>query len=413
MTLFALLVTLLFTHPTQISSIQVPAYTAYSVPDPEAIQFSEQEGVTQWKDPKQSLAWFGSLGVGELRLSLTLKLPAKETATYTLRVGRHTATRSATGEGENPVTVDFGAFPLSHEGYFRILLTGNTKTGETFGNIKTLTVGGGASINAHFSMVERRNAASVHLMYPVPKEAKVAWFYNEIRAKTTPLWSFYMACGFHRGYFGIQVNSPTERRIIFSVWDSGNEAVDRKNVKKEDLVQLLTKGENVVADSFGNEGTGGHSHKVFAWKQDTVYRFLLSAKPEGKTTIYTAYFRTPESDKWERIARFRAPKDGSYLKGLHSFNENFGGANGQERRLAEFRNGWIRTAEGKWLPLTEARFSHDSHGKKERKDYTAGSTAQGFFLSNGGFVAGNIVYGDTITRKPNGTPPPDAELPQE
>lgn len=30
---------------------------------------------------------------------------------------------------------------------------------------------------------------------------------------------YYMACGWHRGYLGMQVNSPTERRIIFSVRD--------------------------------------------------------------------------------------------------------------------------------------------------------------------------------------------------
>ena len=31
----------------------------------------------------------------------------------------------------------------------------------------------------------------------------------------------------------MQVNSTTERRIIFSVWDSGNEGVDRKKVAEE------------------------------------------------------------------------------------------------------------------------------------------------------------------------------------
>ena len=36
-----------------------------------------------------------------------------------------------------------------------------------------------------------------------------------------PVHTYYMACGFQRGYFGMQVNSPTERRIIFSVWDTG------------------------------------------------------------------------------------------------------------------------------------------------------------------------------------------------
>ena len=32
------------------------------------------------------------------------------------------------------------------------------------------------------------------------------------------LGSYFMANGFAQGYFGIQVNSPTERRILFSVW---------------------------------------------------------------------------------------------------------------------------------------------------------------------------------------------------
>ena len=48
----------------------------------------------------------------------------------------------------------------------------------------------------------------------------------------TPLWTYFEACGWHRGYFGMQVNSPTERRIIFSVWDSGREAVDRGKVER-------------------------------------------------------------------------------------------------------------------------------------------------------------------------------------
>ena len=30
--------------------------------------------------------------------------------------------------------------------------------------------------------------------------------------------SYFMANGFAEGYFGIQVNSETERRILFSVW---------------------------------------------------------------------------------------------------------------------------------------------------------------------------------------------------
>jgi hypothetical protein len=50
-----------------------------------------------------------------------------------------------------------------------------------------------------------------------------------------------MACGWHRGYFGMQVNSESERRIIFSVWDSGNEAVDRAKVDDVNRVKLMRR----------------------------------------------------------------------------------------------------------------------------------------------------------------------------
>jgi hypothetical protein len=47
------------------------------------------------------------------------------------------------------------------------------------------------------------------------------------------------------------------------VWDAGNEAVDRNKVGAENRVVLLAKGDSVVANDFGNEGTGGHSHFVY------------------------------------------------------------------------------------------------------------------------------------------------------
>lgn len=394
------------------SKLQIPAFTAYAEPDPDALQFSEQEGVSGWKDAKQSLVWYGSLHEGTFRASLTLRLPQNASTRLALSFGKTTAVRTITGDANQSVHIDFGEFRVTHAGYHRLKLQGKAKSGETFGRIEALELSGKATEGAHFSLVERRNAASVHLGYPLPPQKQAAWYYQEVTVKTTPLWSFYMACGFRRGYFGIQVNSPTERRIIFSVWDSGNEAIDRNKVQAENRVQLLAKGEGVIAESFGNEGTGGHSHLVYPWKPNTTYRFLVNAKPDKSTTIYSAYFFSPESHSWQLVTRFRAPKDGGYLQGLHSFNENFVGGNGQLRRLAEFHNGWVRTPTGEWIELTTARFTHDSHGKSDRKDYAAGATKSGFYLSNGGFLAEPIQLGDKIERSATGTHPQDSELPE-
>jgi len=86
---------------------------------------------------------------------------------------------------------------------------------------ETLILDGAAVAEAHFNLQPRRNAASVHLFYPIPPDTKVSVFYCEMTGLEDPLWTYYMACGWHRGYFGMQVNSPTERRIIFSENFSG------------------------------------------------------------------------------------------------------------------------------------------------------------------------------------------------
>jgi hypothetical protein len=241
----------------------------------------------------------------------------------------------------------------------------------------------------------------VHLNYPVPGGAHVAGFYCEVTAVEDPIWTYYEACGWHRGYFGMQVNSPTERRIIFSVWDSGGEAVDRKRVSDENRVLLLAKGDGVDAGDFGNEGTGGHSHLKYNWKTGEPQRFFVTAQPTNKTfTVYSGYWFHPEKRQWMLISSWRAPKDGSWMRGLYSFSENFGGANGHLRRKALYGNQWIRTDAGQWLELTTAKFSHDGTGRSDRLDRFMGVENGQFFLSNGGFIPGFTQSGETFTRPP-------------
>jgi hypothetical protein len=381
------------------AELRVPGFTAYSEPDAEALEFTQEHGVTGWTDSKQSVVWYGEIKtVGRLDVAVKLRLPETRAVTLRLTIAGKAQTALVVGRGNEAVTIAFDAVEINAPGYCRFVLQGIQKEGKTFGEVEALILGGPAVEEAHFNLKERRNAASVHLGYPVPVGAKVIAFTNEVTVKTDPVWSYYMACGFRRGYFGIQVNSPTERRIIFSIWDSGNEGVDRSKVLPDDRVQLLVKGKEVVASDFGNEGTGGHSHLVYPWKTGATYRFLVTARPDGTHTIYSGYFYFPERKAWGLIASFRAPKDGDTLRGLYSFNENFGGANGQKRRLAEFGNQWIETEDGQWTELLTARFTHDATGNADRTDYAAGVKDGRFTLSNGGFVGIPIRLGDTFTR---------------
>ena len=202
------------------------------------------------------------------------------------------------------------------------------------------------------------------------------------------------------------MNSATERRIIFSVWDAGKEAVDRTKVGDDNRVKLLKKGEGVVASDFGNEGTGGHSHMVYNWKTNGVHRFLVHAVPSGDTTTYTGYYYFNEKKAWGLIASFRAPKDGSFMKGLYSFNENFGGSNGNLQRLAEFGPVFVAGSDGKWKEHVDSQFSCDGTGKTDRFDYAAGAKGDHWFLSNGGAVANGVKFGDKFSRINSATKPP-------
>jgi hypothetical protein len=210
----------------------------------------------------------------------------------------------------------------------------------------------------------------------------------------------------------MQVNSPTERRIIFSVWDSGNEAVSRSKVADENRVKLVAKGDGVYAGDFGNEGTGGHSHLKYNWKTGEKQRFIVTAKPVGTNqTIFSGYYFHPDKQQWVLISGWRAPKEGGWLRGLYSFSENFGGGNGHLLRKALYGNQWIRTDKGTWHEIPTASFSHDPTGQADRLDRFMGVEQGQFFLSHGGFVPGFTKYGEKFTRHATGKPPADIVLP--
>jgi hypothetical protein len=393
--------------------VRVPAFTAYLEPVDEGARVSETDGITGWSDPAQKVLWFGEFKhPGKLECFLTLRLADNAQSKLRLTLGGQSHEATVTGAGSSAVVVSFGSFEVPAPGYQRLTLESLNEAGHAAGDLDWLALDGAAAQEAHFNLRERRNAASVHLVYPTPGRTNIEAFYCEVTAVEAPRWTYFMACGWHRGYFGMQVNSPTERRIIFSVWDSGKESADRQKVDSENRVTLVAKGEGVFTGDFGNEGTGGHSHLVYPWKTGQAQRFIVTAKPVDAThTIYAGYYFHPDNQRWVLISSWKAPKEGGYLHGLYSFSENFGGANGHLRRKALFGNQWIRSADNQWLELTTASFSHDPTGRSDRLDRFMGIEQGQFFLSHGGFEPGFTKYGETFSRPATGKAPDDIVLP--
>ena len=405
--IISLVLTLFASSLAAAEPFVMPAHSAYTLPDAEAARFRENEPTTDWKHEKNRMVWYPRFTkTGEVTCVVAMRLPKGKKSQLSLQVGTASREVNFEGKGDEDVLIDFGTFRIAKVGYQEIELRSKNPASTEPGDVVSLQLDGPAAAGIQANQKERRNAASVHLSYPHPKDVQVAGFYCEASAQEDPVATYYMACGWHRGYFGMQVNSPTERRIIFSVWDSGNEAVSRDKVGAADRVTLIAKGENVFSGDFGNEGTGGHSHLKYLWKTGEVQKFFVTAVVLDAThTIFSGYWFHPDQKKWMLISSWRAPKEGNYLSGLYSFSENFGGHNGHLRRKAHFGNQWIFTSDKKWIEVTQASFSHDGTGKADRLDRFMGVENGQFFLSQGGFLNDYTEYGTPFNRPARKAPP--------
>lgn len=406
-TLFLALLALTFSpfHSSASSDppVLVPAYNAYSSPDPFATHVGSGD-LTGWDSSKTSIFWMVKIDMpGTLNAGLSLSLPKGDTSTIRLSVGQQHYEATATGDGSNPVEIHFGKVNIDAPGYVKFTLTGVSKSGKSFGHLHSLVLTGeDASGVKVVTPPAQRGAPSVHLFYQVPDNQHVVEFYTEAKGLTTPLDSFYMACGWQRGYFGMQVNSPTRRTILFSVWDSGDNKIDPNTTPLADQVHVVATGPKVKAERFGNEGTGSHCMLTYHWHKGETYRFLVTAKQGKSHTVYSGYFYMPETEQWQLIGSMSAPGN-STMYGLYSFDEDFWSSNGYLKRSADFSNQWVKFKNGGWHALTSAVFSDT--GGKWRTDYNARPVQDGFILSGGGFKDGPVKYGDILTDKRSGELP--------
>lgn len=393
-------------------SIRIPpGGNSWVVNDPEANEaVIFDSGIHNWTATDHVIrTWFKVTRAGELHVGLNAKAP---TGVSVLKVTLGEETREITLENTDYEDVPVGIFEVETPGYYYVELAGKEKSSTYIADVNEVLLGGSATEDTVYYVKDDfywgRRGPSVHLNYEMPASEDILWFYNEI---TVPegedvLGSYFMANGFGQGYFGMQVNSETERRILFSVW-SPYETDDPSSIPDDYKIILLDKGEDVYAGEFGNEGSGGQSYKKFMWKAGNTYRFLLKGEPsENNSTDFTAWFYAPETGKWQLMASFRRPYTSTYLSRLHSFLENFRTATGFKSRKGLYTNQWVRDTSGEWHELTRAKFTADATARKEaRMDYSGGTEGNGFFMKNCGFFSDNTPIDSYHTREAGGTPP--------
>lgn len=395
-------------------SIQIPAgANSWVVDNPKATsKIVSKEGIKNWTDSKDKIrTYFYATAAGKIDIGIN----AKFSADTKLKISLGNTTKKLDFKGtENVVKHAVGSFEIDTIGYHYIDFEGISKKGNTFGEISEILLGESAwdsnisYVNAEWFYWGRRGP-SVHLNYEEPANKDITWFYNEVTVPegSDVIGSYYMANGFSGGYFGMQVNSETERRILFSVW-STFDTQDPNQIPAEYTVRPLGSGTGVTVGEFGGEGSGAQSYFVFNWKPATTYKFLLKGESNANnTTDYTAYFYAPEVGEWQLISSFRKPfPSNSYLTGLYSFLENFNTLTGDKTRQVDFGNQWTYDTNGTWNEITSAKFTTDATGNAgARLDYDGGLNGNNFYLRNCGFFSDNETPNTSFTRPTRGNAP--------
>ena len=364
-----------------------------------------ENGITTWSSEKSIFnIYFKNEKTKSCALYIAL-LPGAFSSKIKCTLGGQSQVVQLTKFQKNPVFIGNFVLPT---GYQKLVLEGISKETNSFAAISSLIILTNAP--GEFSFVKDnidnrfywgRRGPSVHLSYTMPMEKNVKWFYNEVTIPVglDPIGSYFMANGFAEGYFGIQVNSENERRILFSVW-SPFKTDNPAAIPEDQKIKLLKKGEGVYTGEFGNEGSGGQSYLRYKWESGKTYQFLNSVEPDGfGSTNYTAYFKESGSPDWLLIASFKRPKTDSWYKRPHSFVENFNPNFGHILRQATYQNQWVCDSSGAWSELTEAKFTGDDIAKRGyRKDYEGGEKSGHFYLQNGGFFNGIALLNQSFTR---------------
>ncbi|KAI8371525.1 uncharacterized protein BYT42DRAFT_580577 [Radiomyces spectabilis] len=194
-------------------------------------------------------------------------------------------------------------------------------------------------------------AVSVHNWWDVPSDfGNIAELQSSIRVPqgSDPIKTYWMANGFGNGYMGMQHNSDTERRILFSIWDDGQGS----------KVEPIRHGDNVTVGTFGGEGEGAQSYLVYDWKAgDTVYfRVQANVNEAEDYAEYTGYWGT-DGQTWNLIASFRAEKQPYWLLEPYGFLENYG-SDQSEIREGYYGNFVMINSNGQHHTPENFQFTH-------------------------------------------------------
>ncbi|MBO9591841.1 MAG: DUF3472 domain-containing protein [Niabella sp.] len=393
---------------TEIKQFAVLANKAYAEPfapgDPGVsipVGYPESKGsISRWRNKDKRVSWIVYQKPGQYDLYFDNQVTAGKKLRFKLDVSStypkpelkpvsRDLVFNGTGEKDTLHSIHI---QIPTEGYYKYTLTPVTDPEEAI-TITTLLFRT-ATPDGWVNFINYQSTPSVHLSFSTtePTTKSYNWLYEEILVPEgqDPLYTYYMSLGFYRGYLGIQTNTPTERRVLFSVWDSKDAEKD-SSITKADFVSLVDKDPATTVKSFGGEGTGGQSFVTGAnWKTGKPVQFLMNVLPQENNSVVLSAWYQVANEGWHYIASWRAPHEKRFFDGFYSFLENYGYTNGQLRREAYYYNAWgVEAASGKWINFNKVRFSNTDGKTGQRVDYEQGVSSKypdRFYMAAGGYT---------------------------
>ena len=410
------------------ATIHIPpvgnTYMRYTNPTAHKRIMVDGVGVRKWTLKDGPIDTYVRLpSTGSLVVTLTGKAPSGFSA---LKVTINGQTQEVTFEDSAIQEMSVGTFEITQAGYNKIEIEGIESSGNTLVDIDSINIGGPAAIASltgdanggwdsnYFVATDYywgQRGPSTHFNYDMSKVStqNVEWAYNEVTVPvgSDPVGTYYMVNGFAEGYSGIQVNSLTERRILFSVW-SPYVTDDPSTIPESQRIRVIAKNPITYSGEFGHEGSGGQTYIKYPWKAGVTYKFLTRIKPNttDNYTDYSTYFYDPAVNKWTFISTLRRPGIATWYKKFHSFLENFDKTQGALNRKVMYGNQWVRTDTGKLYELTGGTFTTDPTGKSRRRlDYFGSVQDNQFFMSIDGFFNTFTKHNTKFTRPVTGRSP--------
>lgn len=386
----------------------IPANKAYAEPFVSGrrvgvhipVGYPEDKGkVSHWTNKERKVVWYLYQKKGDYQLQFDQKVKAKKALNFQLAISATYDSIDFTPQQEKLTWSGKDEFvkteplrlKIPETGYYRYELTAldNPKNAVEIKNL----IFQSDSKDAQVNQTDYQSSPSVHLAFSStkPTNKQYSWIYEQIEVVDDPLSTFYMALGFYRGYLGMQTNSKTERRVLFSVWDSKDSEND-EDFDSSDAVTLVDRGAHTTTNGFGGEGTGGQSYvKSADWKTGETVSFIMNVFPQDdNSVVLTAWYKLQDEKDWNYIASWRAPKENRYFDGFHSFIENYGFSNGQKRRMAEYFNAFaFEKDSGEWISMNKVSFSHTDGKEGQRVDYEQGVSSlhkDRFYMASGGYT---------------------------